>query len=337
MPRAPSPPSPSAPARLTLHTATLTPAQMERLEEWCDGKNLQFQTVEHARFAFRNEAEGFNLVGYKSGKLVVQGKGTQDFVEHVLEPQILGEARLGYDEVHHPDWFEPHAGLDEAGKGDLFGPLVTACVVADGAAVRVWLAAGLKDSKALQDRTVLKLDQLVRQTPGVAVATMSVGMLRYNELMARPRANLNRLLAWQHAKTLTEALAQRRVPWGLLDQFSTQPLVQKYFKDETFDLRMRPKAESDPVVAAASVVARAEFVRRMQALSAEYGAELPKGASAHVKQTGRELVDKLGKAALGHFAKLHFRTAYEVLGLPVPEKKPWSHRSGKSTANDHAD
>ena len=41
-----------------------------------------------------------------------------------LEPDVTMAPKLGYDEVHHPDWFEPHAGLDESGKGDLFGPVI---------------------------------------------------------------------------------------------------------------------------------------------------------------------------------------------------------------------
>jgi ribonuclease HIII len=149
--------------------------------------------------------------------------------------------------------------------------------------------------------------------------------------MARPGANLNRLLAWQHATALEQALAERRVPWGLLDQFSEQPLAQRELAKKgvkDFDLRMRTKAEEDPVVAAASVVARAEFVRQMHTLSKRFGEKLQKGASAAVKVQGAKIIEKFGARALGDFAKLHFRTAYEVVAaagklgeLPLPEPK----------------
>jgi ribonuclease HIII len=140
--------------------------------------------------------------------------------------------------------------------------------------------------------------------------------------------NLNRLLAWQHARALEETLRARPVPWGLLDQFTEQPLVQRQLRavPEGFELRMRPRAESDPVVAAASIVARAEFVRQMRALSERAGEPLLKGASAAVKAQAVRLVEKFGPDALGDFAKLHFRTAFEALGLPVPEKKAWVRR-----------
>ena len=255
----------------------------------------------------------------------------QDFVRDVLEPEVIGVARLGYDEVLHPDWFESHAGLDESGKGDFFGPVIAATVIADRPAIDAWIAAGVKDSKKIAEPQILRLDAIIRATKGVAVRTCFCGMPKYNELMGKPGANLNRLLAWQHATALGQALEERRVPWGLLDQFTEQPLVQrelarKGVKD--FELRMRTKAEEDPVVAAASVVARAEFVRQMRALSDRLGEPLQKGAGSGVKTQAAAIIARLGARALGDFAKLHFRTAYEVVAaagkldeLPLPEPK----------------
>ncbi len=101
--------------------------------------------------------------------------------------------RLGYDEVLHPEWFELHAGLDESGKGDFFGPVVAATVIADKSAIEAWIKAGVRDSKKIVESQIIKLDKLIRETHGVAVATCLCGMPKYNLLMSRPRANLNRL------------------------------------------------------------------------------------------------------------------------------------------------
>jgi len=221
--------------------------------------------------------------------------------------------------------------LDVSGKGDFFGPVVAATVIADRPAITAWIEAGVKDSKQIADPQILRLDALIRGTKGVVVRTCLCGMPRYNELMARPGANLNRLLAWQHATALTQALAERPVPWGLLDQFSEQPLTQRELARKGvagFDLRMRPRAEEDPVVAAASVVARAEFVRQLHDLSTRLGERLQKGAGAAAKAQGARIVERLGARALGDFAKLHFRTAYEIVAaagrldeLPLPAPK----------------
>lgn len=319
------------PPKKTMYTNKLTQEQLDKLQHVLEMKMWAPYEVDYAQFAFKGNK--VNVVGYRSGKLVVQGKEMEEFVINTLEPEILGEARFGYDEVHHPEWFESHAGLDESGKGDLFGPVVTACVIADKRHIDEWVKAGIRDSKKITDTRIIKLDKLIRETKGVSVETCFCGMRKYNELMSKPRANLNLLLAWQHAKSLSAALKRKRVPWGMLDQFSKQNLVGRYFKDKDFDLRMQTKAEADPVVAAASVVARAEYVRYMAELSKKHGEKLLKGASAAVKQQAADILRKYGPERLGEFAKLHFRTSYEVVRdagmldkLPLKEPKEYVPR-----------
>ncbi|MFM8336172.1 MAG: ribonuclease HIII [Opitutaceae bacterium] len=322
---------PEQPRKLATYTLKLDDAQMNKLRGILQERGWTPFEVAYSRFAFRADHVKVNVTAYTSGKVVVAGKGTEDFVQDVLEPEVTGAPKLGYDEVNHPDWFESHAGLDESGKGDFFGPVIAATVIADRPAIDAWIAAGVKDSKKIAEPQILRLDALIRGTRGAVVRTCFCGMPKYNELMGRPGANLNRLLAWQHATALEQALGQKRVPWGLLDQFSEQPLVQrelarKGVKD--FAMRMRTQDEEDPVVAAASVVARAEFVRQMRDLSERLGEPLQKGAGSGVKAQAAAIVDRLGARALTDFAKLHFRTAYEVVSaagklgeLPLPEPK----------------
>jgi ribonuclease HIII len=330
MPKKPAS-DPDAPKKLSTYTVVLDDSQMDKLQGVLADRGWTPFEVAYARFAFKADHLKANVTAYESGKVVVAGKGTEDFVRDTLEPEITMAAKLGYDEVLHPDWFEPHAGLDESGKGDFFGPVVAATVIADKSAIEAWIKAGVKDSKKIADTQIVKLDKLIRGTPGVSVQTCLCGMTKYNELMARPRNNLNSLLAWEHATALTQALVRKPVAWGLLDQFSKQPLVQRELAKkgvQGFELRMRTKAEEDPVVAAASIVARAEYVRQMHELSKRFGGKLQKGAGSLVKEQAAEIIGKFGARALGDFAKLHFRTAYEVVAaagkldeLPLPEPK----------------
>jgi ribonuclease HIII len=320
------------PKKIASYTIKLDDAQMEKLRAYCDRRLWAPFEVAYTRFAYKADHLKLNVTAYTSGKVVIAGKGTEDFVRDVIEPEITGAAKLGYDAVLHPEWFEAHAGLDESGKGDFFGPVIAATVIAQPSMIAAWVEAGIKDSKRIADPQIVKFDKLIRETHGVIVKTCFCGMPKYNELMSRPGANLNRLLAWQHATALEQALGEKRVPWGMLDQFSEQPLVQrelgkKGLKD--FDLRMRTKAEEDPVVAAASVVARAEYVRQMQALSKRLGAKLQKGAGPLVSRQAAEIIERFGARQLGTFAKLHFRTAYEAVKtagkldeLPLPPPKP---------------
>jgi ribonuclease HIII len=321
-----------APKKLSTYTIKLDDAQLEKLRAVCDARGWEPCEVPYARFAFRGP--DVNVTAYDKRKVVViAGKGTEEFVLNTLETEVTQAPRLGYDEVLHPERFEPHAGLDESGKGDFFGPVIAATVIAYKPAIDAWLKAGVKDSKQLADSQILRLDDLIRKTRGAVAKTCFCGMPKYNELMLRPGANLNRLLAWQHATALDQALNEKWVPWGLLDQFSKQPLTQRELAKKAvknFELKMRTRAEEDPVVAAASVVARAEYVRVMKKLSQRFGAPLQKGASGKVKEQAAQLMQKFGAPALGEFAKLHFRTAYEVvaaagklgeLPLPVPKER----------------
>jgi ribonuclease HIII len=317
------------PKKLSTYALKLDDAQMEKLRSILSSRGWDAFEVPYARYAFKGR--DCNVTAYESGKLVIAGKGTEEFVTMTLEPDVTMAPKLGYDEVLHPEWFELHAGLDESGKGDFFGPVVAATVIADKSAIEGWIKAGVKDSKRIVDTQIIKLDKVIRETHGVAVATCLCGMAKYNLLMSRPRANLNRLLAWQHATALAQALSRKRAPRGLLDQFSKQPLVQRELAKmgiKDFDLAMRTKAEEDPVVAAASVVARAEYVRQMHALSKQFGGPLQKGAGPLVKEQAAQIIARFGARALGTFAKLHFRTAYEVVAaagkldeLPLPEPK----------------
>ena len=327
----------AAPARRTSYTIALTPEQMKKLGEWCRRKLWVPFPVEHSQFAYRDEQ--VNLVAYKSGKLVIAGKKTEDFVSNVLEPEITLNPLLGYDEVHHPDWFQDHAGLDESGKGDLFGPLVSACVIATGDMVSAWKAAGVRDSKSVtSDRAIMDIEKKIRQTPGVIVKVVFTGMEKYNALYRQFGSNLNKMLAWYHASALEDALPRFAAehgappPWGLLDQFSKTPLVQAELRRRKikFDLRMRTKAESDPVVAAASIVARATYVRELAKLSKLAGEPLPKGSGAQAKAAGLRIVANLGAGAFGRFVKLHFRTASECCGIQPTPKKEWRRHARTS-------
>jgi ribonuclease HIII len=272
-------------------------------------------SVNYSRYAFHGN--GFNLVMYNSGKLVLQGKEAADFVTFTIEPQITHQFFLSNEAVFHPEWFTPHAGLDESGKGDFFGPVVTACVIAGDDAVRTFQKEGIKDSKAISsDRMVFELEKKIRAITGIVVELMVLSMEKYNELYKRFGSNLNYLLGWMHACSLGNALRRQYVSEGLLDQFSKRPIVQEFLGKDfpSFNLTMRTKAESDPVVAAASIIARAEYVRQMEALSKKAGVTLPKGASSIVKGVGKNIFEKEGREGLAKYSKTHFKTFGEITG-----------------------
>lgn len=273
----------------------------------------------HALFA--GSKPGLSVTVYAKGpKVLVQGKGTEDFVRFSLEPEVLGEARLGYEEVLQPEMFAPHFGVDESGKGDFFGPLVIAGVYVDGASARHLIEAGVVDSKRIgSDARVRALAAAIRGTPGIAAEVVSIGPERYNELHAS-FGNLNRLLAWGHARVI-EGLAAKRpdCPRALSDQFARPEVLERALRAKGLGIRLeqRTKAESDVAVAAASILARERFVDWLAKTSEAGGVKLPPGASAAVIEAGRAVVARHGREGLAKVAKMHFRTSRVVLGEEV--------------------
>jgi ribonuclease HIII len=260
---------------------------------------------------------------YNSGKLVLQGKEAAEFVTFTIEPQITQVFAFGNEDILHSEWFIPHAGLDESGKGDFFGPIVTACVVAGGDEVHALRKAGARDSKTItSDRALLDIEKKIREIEDPAIEVMVLSMAKYNELYGRFGANLNRLLGWMHACSLKNALERRYVAEGLLDQFSKAPIVQGFIKRDfpDFNLQMRTKAESDPVVATASIMARAEYVRQIGKLSEMAGIPLPKGAGKPVIEIGRKIFERDGAEGLAKYRKTHFKTFKEITGTGEKEK-----------------
>ncbi|HVN85744.1 MAG TPA: ribonuclease HIII [Candidatus Binatia bacterium] len=202
-------------------------------------------------------------------------------------------------------------GTDEAGKGDYFGPLVVAAVYVHEQSATLLRQAGVRDSKTLSDKRIGELAGEIRRTCPVRV--VAIGPERYNSLYAEVK-NLNRLLAWAHARAIEDLLGDVACSRVISDQFADERVLQRALqtKGKAVHLEQRHRAEEDVAVAAASIVARSEFVSRLARLGESVGVELAKGAGPPVLESGRRYVAKHGAAALAKVAKLHFRTTQQL-------------------------
>ena len=207
-----------------------------------------------------------------------------------------------------------HMGTDESGKGDYFGPLVTAGVFLPKGQEAVFQELGVKDSKRLSDNRVRDIAESIKQ--GYPFSIVAIGPERYNALYEKFR-NLNKLLAWAHSRVIENILEEVNCTRVITDQFGDERFVINALmkKGKTIELIQRHKAEEDTAVAAASILARAEFLKRLHFLSKDAGLELPKGASPKVEEAARELVSKQGAQALEKFAKMHFKTTKKILSV----------------------
>ena len=288
--------------------ATIDLSLADRLKSDLIEQGFRLSHPEHTLFLAQKE--GIICTLYASGKLTVQGKNKEEFITFYLEPEILKKLDYSYPHLHIN--FARHIGVDEAGKGDYFGPLCIAAVEAEGETIQKLLDLGVKDSKRMSENSIIKIAEELRAH--FAHSVVAIFPSKYNTLYTKFR-NLNRLLAWAHATAIQNLAQKTGCTEALIDQFTDKNLVGEALASKQLQVHLtqRPRAEDDPVVAAASILARYSFVKGLEKLGEEISFTLPKGASSAVIAAGKEVVKRHGKEILAQIAKLHFKTTDMVL------------------------
>jgi ribonuclease HIII len=291
----------------------------EALREALERSGAERREAKGSGEVWRYALDGATVTLWRTGTVRVTGKGERlevlrRLVEEFALPDAVAESRLPPDLPRDAPW----AGVDESGKGDYFGPLVSAAVVVSPLVAAELATLGVQDSKRLSDKKVSRLAPQIRSLTEWAVTTLDPP--RYNELYAEAREQgmrLNQLLAWAHVRSL-RALLDRgvRPAYAIVDQFADARVVETAAAGHTGELRIVqfPRAEADVAVAAASVLARQAFLQWLGEASDRIGVALPKGASDAVVAAARDIVERQGPDALAAVAKLHFATTGKVLG-----------------------
>lgn len=205
-------------------------------------------------------------------------------------------------------------GVDESGKGDLFGPLVVGGVIVNPE-IEVRLAKfGVRDSKTISDNQILELAKLIKELCEYEIQILLPP--DYNVAYENHGYNLNELLAWAHAQVIVKLGRRMQVHHALSDQFGDKKWLKRALETEKCSilLEQHPKAESDMAVAAASIIARAAFVESILDFSQKSGLTIPLGSSAlEVKETARIIFRRWGEKGLIRITKMHFKTIREII------------------------
>ena len=315
-------------APLASYTSLLTAEQANKLRSLLQDLGFEFSLKQYTLFF--GQKNKLSVAVYEKGpKVLVQGKGVEDFVQFELEPKILGAAKLGYEEVHTPEMFEPHFGVDESGKGDFFGPLVIAGVYVDRGIARKLIDAGIQDSKRItSDTRIRALADAIRKTTVGLLEVVRIAPAKYNDLYEK-FGNLNKLLAWGHARVIENLLAKKpECRRSLSDQFADARVIEDSLlrHGRKIDIQQRPRAESDIAVAAASILAREAFINWLDREGKGLGIRLERGVSPAVKTAAEKIVKDRGPDGLRQVAKVHFRTAHAIAPehfAEPPPRKEW--------------
>ncbi len=305
--------------KITSYVTKLSPEQAEQLKQLLTERGWDMGKIAYSLWQARRDKT--TVTAYESGKMTAQGRGVEDFIKFILEPEITKNVDFSTAQYEKKTAtitadFIAHGGIDESGKGDFFGPLVICACYVDRDNGQALLEAGVQDSKAIKSdkkiiATAMKIKKLVKDRYSI----VKIGNQAYNQ-MYQKIGNLNRLLAWGHARAIENLLD--KVPqcqYLLADKFAHERILQQALmsKGRQVKLLQRTKAESDVAVAAASILARDIFVREMNRLGQELDLEtLPKGASRKVDETAAKLVAEHGFDTLNNYAKLHFKTVEKV-------------------------
>ncbi len=254
---------------------------------------------------FRAKKQHLVCTLYDSGKLVVQGKEKDSFIEFYLEPCILKEIVYTHKDKMIDD--TPRIGVDESGKGDFFGPLVVVGAYLTSKDIKEAISYGVKDSKKISDGTILKLYEKLKK---FTHETISLFPVKYNDLYDKIK-NLNLLLGWAHSTIIFNLVNKTKCNKVIIDQFAKKELMENAIEKKkiSIELIQKYKAEEDVVVAVASIIARAKFLLGLKDLSREINIQLPKGGSNKtILEIGRQIIQKFDENTLDKVSKSHFKT-----------------------------
>jgi ribonuclease HIII len=291
----------------------LAPLHADALKRQLDPARFDLRSAPHAFFSAKGE--GVVVTFYESGKLVIQGLGARAFAERYVE--ALGGAPAAPRAVGAPSQ-RPVAralevasiGSDECGKGDYFGPLVVCAVRLEPGEARELDGGLVRDSKTLSDEACLRMGAALRSRYPHAIARLDPP--EYNATWGRVR-NVNEVLADLHERAIRELA--RPGDHVLVDKFASESLLKRRLASLDIRLEQRVRAESELIaVAAASIIAREEFLGALRELSEASAVDLHKGAGEPADRSAQRFVALHGRASLARVAKVHFKNTQRIPG-----------------------
>lgn len=285
----------------------LDPTLVSPLHQYLIETDFAISSPEYTIFSAKKP--GLSVTLYQSHKLVIQGKGTDEFVEFYIEPELLkcASSRLIQDTKQSKE----HIGVDESGKGDFFGPLCTVAVFANREQIQELSNSGIRDSKTLKDDQIAIKANVIKSI--CSYESIILMPQKYNELYAKFQ-NLNHLLGWCHATAIENLLKVSPCKRVIIDQFTNEALMKKIVAKKKLDIELvqRVRAEEDVVVAAASILARDAFVKGLASLEKQLQITLHKGAGPKVLAAGVKILMNKGVDFFDQCAKTHFKTLHDI-------------------------
>lgn len=302
----------------------LSTGQIEKMKTFYKS-NLKPKTPPGAVFSAK--LEGCQVTAYRSGKVLFQG--SQHATEAAKWGKVTSDSKakpsssLGTAPFAPPTslFHSSHAGSDEAGTGDYFGPITVACAYVREDQINALKQAGVRDSKDLRDPQIQQIARKLIEMD-IPYSLITLHNPKYNQLQQKgwSQGKMKTMLHHYAINNLLKKLDNEKPKGFIIDQFAEKAIYEKHLRTEKSSLQENvyflKKAESHSIaVAAASIIARSAFVKYMDKLSERSGITIPKGASKAVDQAAASLIKKEGKEALSEYAKVHFANTDKAMKL----------------------
>lgn len=268
---------------------------------------------------FRAKTDYATITAYQSGKVLFQGKEPH-LESEKWQSQLKSEQKGLFASPHNENGYYPpkslfvnnHIGSDESGTGDYFGPITTCAVFIQKEQIETLKSIGVQDSKVIRDDKIHLIAKELVQLP-IPYSLMILRNPKYNMLQNQgwTQGKMKAMLHYHTIQKLLQKINQKSNEGIIIDQFCTPAIFKKYLQSEHVSIPEKTyfmtKAESYSIaVAAASIIARASFLKEMEQLSEEVGVTLIKGASKKVDKLIAQLIQTKGRDILQNIAKVHF-------------------------------
>lgn len=268
---------------------------------------------------FRAKVSTTTITIFSTNKVVLQGNNAYKMYVTICNGfniPVVSEEKAKADVVEINSFNLSIAGSDEVGTGDYFGPIVVSACYVDKSQILEFKKLGVKDSKKLEDHKILELARIIKAK--TVNASVILSNEQFNAIMHQPNMNMNKIKALLHNKALSNLLAKGINPDAIvIDGFTTQERYFEYLADKENvvkeNVKVVEKGEDKYIsVAAASILARAYFLKHFEELCSKYGYNLPKGAGPNVDKMIYTIINHGKKDILKYIAKLSFNNTFKA-------------------------
>lgn len=295
------------------HKIKATPEQVQQMIEAYQGY-LEYETSKYT--IARAKLPNVTITFYRTFVVLFQGLNeTNEYNRWAKIFQLPIEDTSIEEPINYNNLIA--IGTDEVGTGDYFGPIVVCATYTTLEAAEKLRHLGVKDSKLLTDSQMIPL--AIKVANIIPYSLIFLDPLKINSL-TKKYDNLNFIKSYLHNKAINSILkkiGEVKYDAILIDEFTPKEKYLKYLEKQPNvieNVTTVVRGEKAHIgIAAASIIARAAFLRELKKMNAEYKMEFLKGAGPEVDHSAESFIRSYGFLELKKVAKIKFANTERII------------------------